>query len=107
LIVAAVVVFTVIWLMQDRVSEFLDSINYRFGTSFKLPFGVKDRYNIRGTQMTEMQPLYFSADPPPSEPKSAKSAGNKVSNDFLNSFQIKKLAESGTKKLSEKVVKLA
>lgn len=104
MIVAAVVVFTVIWLMQDRVSEFLDSINYRFGTSFKLPFGVKDRYNIRGTQMTEMQPLYFSADPPPSEPKSA---GNKVSNDFLNSFQIKKLAESGTKKLSEKVVKLA
>lgn len=56
--------------------------------------------------MTELQSLYFSADQPKESAKQ-KSTGNKVSTVKAKGDQIKKLAEAGTKKISEKVGKLA
>ena len=45
------------WLFPDQAQELLDTfVNERLGTKIQVPFGVKDRYNIR-SQMTELQPL--------------------------------------------------
>ena len=50
LLIAAVALILVTWLLPEKSQEMLDFvINDRFGTSFRLPFGVKDRYNIRGS----------------------------------------------------------
>ena len=46
------------WLFPERAQDILDSvINQRLGLGLQIPFGPKDRYNIRGTQLTEKQPL--------------------------------------------------